>query len=278
MIGIYRIQNKINGKVYIGQSVCIEKRWEQHRTKCFNPNCSQYNGYFYRSIRKYGLENFSFFVLEECSKEKLNEREIYWISYYDSSNPNKGYNLTLGGDNAATYCPKLDREKANQIKSFLEEPVLSQQEIANMYGISQKMVSEINLGRDWVDKDRIYPIRKNGMVNSFKQGGLEKKTLKKKEHEDVFLKKEYFCSKCGIKITKYSKTGLCKKCQTESTRLVDRPSREQLKEEIRNNSFLALSKKYEVSDNAIRKWCKVYNLPYKKRDIDGYTEEEWYNI
>ena len=60
--------------------------------------------------------------------------------------------------------------------------------------------------------------------------------------------------------------------------MVDRPSREQLKEEIRNNSFLALSKKYEVSDNAIRKWCKVYNLPYKKRDIDGYTEEEWYNI
>lgn len=272
MIGIYRIQNKINNKIYIGQSVCIEKRWEQHRTKCFNPNNDQYNGYFYRSIRKYGLENFSFFVLEECSKEVLNEKEIYWISYYDSSNPEKGYNLTLGGSNAATYCPKLNKEKADQIKSFLEEPILSQQEIANIYGISQKMVSEINLGRDWIDSDRTYPIRKNGVVNSFKRGGLEEK------HEKSFVKKEYFCSKCGTKITRGTKTGLCKKCQTEATRIVDRPTREKLKEEIRSIPFTLIGKEYGVTDNAIRRWCKTYNLPYRKKDIESYTNEEWENI
>lgn len=271
MIGIYRIQNKINNKVYIGQSVCIEERWEQHRTKCFNPNCSQYNGYFYRSIRKYGLENFSFFVLEECSKEELNEKEIYWISYYDSSNPNKGYNLTLGGDNAATHCLKLDKEKANQIRNLLKEPILSQQEIANMYGISQKMVSEINNGKNWVDKEIKYPIRENGIVNSYKRNGLV-------EENGVYVKKEYVCKKCGAKITRYSKTGFCKKCQTESTRFTDRPAREKLKEEIRYNSFCSIGKKYGVTDNAIRGWCKTYNLPYRKKDIENYTNEEWENI
>jgi len=55
----------------------------------------------------------------------------------------------------------------------------------------------------------------------------------------------------------------------------ERPAREILKEEIRNNSFLAIGKKYKVSDNAIRKWCESYSLPTKKREINKYTNEEW---
>lgn len=64
----------------------------------------------------------------------------------------------------------------------------------------------------------------------------------------------------------------------ESRKVKDRPSRERLKEEIRSNSFLTLGKKYGVSDNAIRKWCKAYELPYKKRNIDQYSDEEWDKI
>ena len=87
--GIYKVTNKINGKVYIGQSVDIGKRWRQHMT-------AKDDIYFHKAIQKYGVENFEWEVIEQCKKKDLDEREIYWIEYYDSFN--KGYNCTRGGD------------------------------------------------------------------------------------------------------------------------------------------------------------------------------------
>lgn len=99
MIGIYKITNKINGKVYIGQSVCIEHRWNQHKS-----DARLYKSYapLYCALRKYSIENFSFDVLEECQQEKLNEKEIYWIKYYDSTNKEKGYNIKSGGNSGGS--------------------------------------------------------------------------------------------------------------------------------------------------------------------------------
>ena len=87
--GIYKVTNKINGKVYIGQSVDIGRRWRQHMT-------AEVDTYFHKAIQKYGVENFEWEVIEQCKKKDLDEREIYWIEYYDSFN--KGYNRTKGGD------------------------------------------------------------------------------------------------------------------------------------------------------------------------------------
>lgn len=97
MIGIYKIKNKINGKVYIGQSVNIERRWHSHKYA----NCK--SSAIYSAIKKYGIENFSFKVIEECSIEELNDKEMYWINFYDSTNSNKGYNLNLGGAGTREY-------------------------------------------------------------------------------------------------------------------------------------------------------------------------------
>lgn len=100
MVGIYKITNKINNKSYIGQSIDIERRWKSHKTEPFNPNSTQYNTIFYKAIRKYGIKNFIFEILEECPQEQLNEREQYWIEYYatytQQTNAN-GYNMTIGG-------------------------------------------------------------------------------------------------------------------------------------------------------------------------------------
>lgn len=134
------------------------------------------------------------------------------------------------------------------------------------------MISEINNGKNWIDDNRKYPIRKNGAVSSYKKNGMIK------NNNGIFIEKKYYCSICGTEITKYSKTGLCKKCQAESTRIVKRPLREQLKEDIRKMPFVAVGKKYDVTDNAIRKWCKYYNLPSKKIDIMKYSEKEWEEI
>lgn len=87
--GIYKVTNKINGKVYIGQSVDIGRRWRQHMT-------AEDDSYFHKAIQKYGVENFEWEVIEQCKKKDLDEREVYWIEYYDSFN--KGYNRTKGGD------------------------------------------------------------------------------------------------------------------------------------------------------------------------------------
>ena len=90
MIGIYKITNLINGKVYIGQSIDIEKRWEDHKFYSGKENTA-----IQSAFKKYGISNFSFEVIEECLKEELDAKEIYWIAKYDSFN--NGYNLTQGG-------------------------------------------------------------------------------------------------------------------------------------------------------------------------------------
>lgn len=85
----------------------------------------------------------------------------------------------------------------------------------------------------------------------------------------------YYCKVCNTNKV-WKQDGICVECNGMLHRKVkDRPSREILKEEIRNNSFLSIGKKYKVSDNAIRKWCVSYNLPTKKREINKYTDEEW---
>lgn len=90
MTGIYKITNLITNKTYIGQSTNIEQRWEEHKFYSNNEHTA-----LQAAFKKYGISNFSFEIIEECSKEQLDEREIYWIKFYDSYN--NGYNLTKGG-------------------------------------------------------------------------------------------------------------------------------------------------------------------------------------
>lgn len=87
---VYKVTNKINCKVYIGQTIRgLHERRRKH-------NYSKDATYFHNSINKYGKDNFKWEVLEECdTQEELNIREIYYISKYNSIE--KGYNLMGGG-------------------------------------------------------------------------------------------------------------------------------------------------------------------------------------
>lgn len=100
MIGIYKITNMVNGKVYIGQSVNIEKRWQTHATKYNNPKNKEYNKVLYCAMRKHGFENFEFEILMECEEELLDLMEIYYIEKYNSyihAENSNGYNIDKGG-------------------------------------------------------------------------------------------------------------------------------------------------------------------------------------
>lgn len=96
MTGIYKITNVLNNQIYIGLSVDIDKRLARHRSNYTDINNKEYEKTLYRAFRKYGIENFTFEVIEECSEEELSNREIYWIAYYDSFS--NGYNETPGGE------------------------------------------------------------------------------------------------------------------------------------------------------------------------------------
>ena len=91
MIGIYKITKKENGKTYIGQSNDIERRLKEHQYKKDIP--------IELAIQKYGKDAFSFEIIEECSLDELDEKEKYWIAYYNTFK-GFGYNCSEGGGNS----------------------------------------------------------------------------------------------------------------------------------------------------------------------------------
>lgn len=106
--GIYKITNKINNKCYIGKSINIEERWKYHIEH--RNVISEYNKPLYQAFRKYGIENFSFEIIEEINDcEVMNEREKFWIKHYDCYGGDKGYNATLGGDGGVTCINSRDK-------------------------------------------------------------------------------------------------------------------------------------------------------------------------
>lgn len=96
------------------------------------------------------------------------------------------------------------------------------------------------------------------------------------------IKNKNTCIDCGKEIFKGSLR--CKKCDTlyrqevANSKREERVSREELKRLIRTTPFTQIGKKFEVSDNTIRKWCKKFGLPTKVSDIKQYSEEEWSKI
>ena len=98
MIGIYKYTNKINGKVYIGQSNNIQRRIIEHNNRANNPCNDEYQSVLSKAIRKYGIENFDITILCECSIDALDTLEKQYIAEYKSYLSQYGYNCTLGGE------------------------------------------------------------------------------------------------------------------------------------------------------------------------------------
>ena len=93
---------------------------------------------------------------------------------------------------------------------------------------------------------------------------------------DIKTHKISYCKQCGIEVHRSSE--LCPKCAAVLRRVVERPSRDKLKELIKTRSFLSIANEFHVSDGSIRKWCKAYNLPFRKSDINQISDEEWQTV
>lgn len=104
--GIYIITNKVNGKQYVGLSSNIKRRWSEHKT----PKNTNKTTLIAKAFRKYGIDSFSFEVLEICAVEILAEREIFWIEKLSPA-----YNMNNGGEgNNGRSMPDETRLKISQ--------------------------------------------------------------------------------------------------------------------------------------------------------------------
>lgn len=232
MIGIYKITNNINGHSYIGQSVDILRRWRDHRSKSYTQHYP-----LQKAFVKYGIDNFTFEVLEECSFEELNEKEQYYILKYDTYV--NGYNATTGGQGGTNNEMKISQKELEEIFDLLANSSLTQKEIAEIYNIGMDTVSDINYGKSRHQIDKQYPIRE--------------------------IHKKKYCLDCGKEIWKDAiRCSICNKIAMRKVH--NRPSAEELYNLLKNNSFVAVGKMFNVSDNAIRKWCKSYGLSSRASD------------
>ena len=134
---IYKITNLINNKCYIGQTIkTAEQRWKEHQSHAFGSHPNDQNKSLYKAIRKYGLENFTFEVLQDNIEtfEQLDKAEIYWIDYYNSFV--KGYNETFGGQQYHKILPN---------KEIIEDyyKTKSARKTALKFGIDHSTVDDI---------------------------------------------------------------------------------------------------------------------------------------
>lgn len=91
-------------------------------------------------------------------------------------------------------------------------------------------------------------------------------------------KKTYFCKHCGKAIGQ-NKTGLCNECYLKMRWEEKKyPDREELKSLIRNFPFTEIGKMYKVTDNAVKKWCRKFNLPFRKKDILQISDIDWLKV
>lgn len=246
-IGIYKIENLLNNKIYIGQSIHIEKRWQEHCK-------ASTHSLIAKAIKKYGKENFSFQILEEVSDiTELNSLESKYIQQFNSLIPN-GYNIVIEDNNQHHQFGKYDYSTLLEIVDKIKNSNLSFQNIAQDYDLDLSMIYYLNRGDYHTLPNESYPLRPVQNMS----------------------KKIWYCQDCGCEISKGAQR--CLKCDHIRQYKVEHPSREELKNLIRSTSFVKIGKKYGVSDNTIRKWCKKEGLPSKTSEIKRYSDLQWKEI
>lgn len=167
--GIYCIENKIDKKKYIGQSVDIKERWRHEKQNYQN------NRHLTRAINKYGINNFDFFIIEECSEEELDEKEKYYIKKYNTVNQNFGYNMEPGGENHNAWFVKLSKEERNEINKkrsiAQKDKKLTKEHKKILSEAMTKRVQELKLNKKvyCLEKEEVY----NSISEAAKKNGIK---------------------------------------------------------------------------------------------------------
>ncbi len=189
---IYKITNILNNKCYIGQTVKTgEERWKEHKAHAFGSHPNDQNKTLYKAIRKYGIENFTFEVIQDNIEtfQQLDKAEIYWIDYYNSFI--KGYNETFGGQQHHKILPN---------KEIIDD----------YYKTKSARKTALNFGIDHSTVDNI--LNQNNIPRfSFRQAAGQKISIQK----ETFYKEFDSVKDCA---EWFVKNKICKTSKVESAR------------------------------------------------------------
>lgn len=245
---IYKVTNKVNGKVYIGQTRrSVEFRWKQHiKSKdCYD---------FHKAIKEYGVANFEVTTLEECPVEELNSREIYWISKYNSFK--NGYNMTKGG---TSYNPTrrysngyiVVDSKYDEIESMFLSG-FSAARIAESYQVDRHVICNIlkQLGHKLnYNHISFNTIETKDIIEQYNTGVSLKELSRKYGYSPTSMKD--FLIKKGVNIrVKYS---ILKDVNTHKLLIDDYLNR--------TLSLKDIMKKYKCQYRTFVQILKMYNIP-----------------
>lgn len=211
---VYKITNNANGKIYIGfTSKTIQERFKTHIANALH----HFNRRLYDAMNHYGYENFTIEAIEEKNSiNELKQSEIFWIHFFNSTDPNIGYNMTLGGDgcDCVSYMSEEAKKKRSQtISKKLKGRKLSKEHIEKIrQGNIGKHVSEevkqklreIRLGKINVFKGNTCRVVDKSQLQSFLDNGY--KLGQGKRSEEI-------CRNIGL-----SKLGLKQKESTKQKR------------------------------------------------------------
>ena len=164
--GVYKITCLKNNRVYVGQSLDIERRLRQHFNSLNNLSYRHHSERLQEDWNKYGEGQFIASIVECCPANMLEEREKYWIKYWNTFYLNKkGYNMTEGGQwgNAPR---KLSDLAIQEIQNLLIKGDYSLKDIAQEYNVSLSCISDINTGRTWKKNEYVYPLHPKSIKNT----------------------------------------------------------------------------------------------------------------
>src|SRR3990167_1200106 len=231
---IYKATNKINGKIYIGQTITgLNKRVDKHFSD------SKYlDGLFCRALKKYGRDGFIWDTIDKAINNNiLDLKEIYWIDFYKSTNKKIGYNILPGGNSRGSF--KVSKETRKKLSRVLKGRVFTEEWKKNM-SISRKgMVKSY----EW---RKIMSEKNSGKKNPF-YGKKHTRTTKEK----MRLKKiGYIPWNLGLKLNSIKKGMRHKKSSNLKNRLSH------------------LNKPNRISDDIRNKIISMYNVGiYSHRDL-----------
>lgn len=164
MAYIYKITNKINGKSYIGKTLSsIEERWQNHIRDSKKESCKDRP--LYKAFAKYGIENFFIEKIEECSAERANEKEVYWIEYYSTFK--EGYNATIGGDGTHYLDYDLICETYKQVQNAVKTAEICGCHPDSVKRILKEKKIEITLSSEIIKKETSKMINQYDLKNNY---------------------------------------------------------------------------------------------------------------
>lgn len=192
------------------------------------------------------------------------------------NNDNRKENLRWLCPNCHSQTPTYTGKNKTQkevVNFTIEEAIEALKQTVNV-NQATKLLGCAQGGGNWI---RLNQIKKE--YNIIQSDDIKRQEKQKFDESHINakpIKQIYYCKKCGRPLS--TKADYCQICIHEFQRKCEWPTREELKNMIRTTPFLQIGKKYNVSDNAVRKWCINYGLPSKKKNIKEISDEDWIDI